>query len=198
MHKTKEEHAEHLKVVLQVLKDKQMYAKMFKCDFWLEEGGITLDPSKTTTILEWEIARSISDTRSFIGLVGESLVVGPEVVQKSTKKVKLIQEKMRMAQSRKKSYQDKRPKDLKFKEKDHLCKYVFDPSHVIELDDVQARDNLSYEVLLVRIEDRRIKQQRRKEIHLVKIVWKGTSSNDATWELESQMEALYPKMFTTR
>ncbi|RDX98495.1 hypothetical protein CR513_18567, partial [Mucuna pruriens] len=35
--KTREEHEEHLKVVLQVLRDKQLYAKLSKCDFWLEE-----------------------------------------------------------------------------------------------------------------------------------------------------------------
>ncbi|RDX88640.1 hypothetical protein CR513_29749, partial [Mucuna pruriens] len=35
--KTREEHVEHLRFVLQVLKDKQLYAKMSKCDLWLEE-----------------------------------------------------------------------------------------------------------------------------------------------------------------
>ncbi|RDY09281.1 hypothetical protein CR513_06355, partial [Mucuna pruriens] len=35
--KSREEHPEHLRVVLQVLKDKQLYAKMSECDFWLQE-----------------------------------------------------------------------------------------------------------------------------------------------------------------
>ncbi|RDX92527.1 hypothetical protein CR513_25329, partial [Mucuna pruriens] len=117
------------------------------------------------------------------------------------------------------SYHDKIHKDLKFKERDHvflkvtlwtrvdktlkfhklsppllpilanlhnvfhvsqLHKYVFYPSHLIKLDDVQVGDNLSYEVLSVRIEDLTIK----------------TSSEDATWELESHRRALYPEMFT--
>ncbi|RDX84227.1 hypothetical protein CR513_34760, partial [Mucuna pruriens] len=50
---------------------------------------------------------------------GENLVLGPDVVQQTTDKVRLIQERMRTAQSRQKSYADKRRKDLEFKEGDH-------------------------------------------------------------------------------
>jgi len=35
--KFEEEHAEHLKIVLQVLKEKKLYAKLSKCEFWLKE-----------------------------------------------------------------------------------------------------------------------------------------------------------------
>ncbi|MCI90717.1 hypothetical protein A2U01_0112011, partial [Trifolium medium] len=35
---------------------------------------------------------------------GESVVLGPEIVQQTTKKIKMIQEKMRASQSRQKSY----------------------------------------------------------------------------------------------
>ena len=51
---------------------------------------------------------------------GEALTLGPEVVQQTTEKVKLIQERMRTAQSRQKSYQDKRRKDLEFEVGDHV------------------------------------------------------------------------------
>jgi len=54
--KSEEEHAEHLRIVLQVLKEKQLFAKLSKCEFWLREvsflghviskGGIVVDPSK--------------------------------------------------------------------------------------------------------------------------------------------------------
>ena len=33
------EHAEHLKVVLQTLRDKQLFAKFSKCEFWLRDVG---------------------------------------------------------------------------------------------------------------------------------------------------------------
>ena len=68
-----------------------------------------------------------------------------------------------------------------------LHKYIHDPSHVIELDDVQVKENLTYETLPLRIEDRRTKHLRGKEIPLVKVIWGGASGDDATRELESQM-----------
>jgi len=49
----------------------------------------------------------------------ESVVLGPDIVQQTTEKVKLIQEKMKASQSRQKSYHDKRRKDLEFQEGDH-------------------------------------------------------------------------------
>ncbi|XP_027337118.1 uncharacterized protein LOC113850774 [Abrus precatorius] len=51
-----------------------------------------------------------------------------------------------------------------------LRKYVPDPSHVIDLDLAQIRENLSYDVYLVRIADHRIKQLRGKKISLVKVI----------------------------
>ena len=51
---------------------------------------------------------------------GESVVLGPDIVQQTTEKVKLIQEKMKASQSRQKSYHDKRRKDLEFQEGDHV------------------------------------------------------------------------------
>ena len=51
-----------------------------------------------------------------------------------------------------------------------LRKYVPDPSHVIQSDDVQVRDNLTVETLPVRIDDRKVKTLRGKEIPLVRVV----------------------------
>jgi len=58
--KSEEEHAEHLRVVLQVLKENKLYAKLSKCEFWLEEvsflghiisgGGIVVDPAKVEAV----------------------------------------------------------------------------------------------------------------------------------------------------
>ncbi|MCI44105.1 hypothetical protein A2U01_0065344 [Trifolium medium] len=47
---------------------------------------------------------------------GESVVLGPKIVQETTEKIKMIQEKMRATQSRQKSYYDKRKKDIEFQE----------------------------------------------------------------------------------
>ena len=52
-----------------------------------------------------------------------------------------------------------------------LRKYISDPSHVIHMDDVQVRDNLTMETMHVRIANHEMKTLRGKEIALVKVVW---------------------------
>ena len=76
-----------------------------------------------------------------------------------------------------------------------LRRYIPDPSHVIQIDDVQVRDNLTVETLPMRIEDREVKQLRGKEIALVKVAWGGPADGNITWELESQMKEAYPELF---
>jgi hypothetical protein len=61
--KNEEEHDEHLHLVLQKLRENQLYVKLNKCEFWLKEvsfldhiiseGGITVDPSKVKDVLSW-------------------------------------------------------------------------------------------------------------------------------------------------
>jgi hypothetical protein len=74
------DHEEHLRMVLQKLQDNQLYAKYSKCEFWLDEipflqriiskGGISMDPTKVTTIVGWKIPSSITEVQSFLGLAG--------------------------------------------------------------------------------------------------------------------------------
>nr|GFA86456.1 putative reverse transcriptase domain-containing protein [Tanacetum cinerariifolium] len=61
--KNKEEHGEHLKTILKLLKDEKLYAKFSKCDFWLnsvqflghviDSSGIHVDPAKIEAIKSW-------------------------------------------------------------------------------------------------------------------------------------------------
>jgi hypothetical protein len=78
--KNEEDHEEHLHVVLQKLRENQLYDKQSKCEFWLKEvsflghiiseGGISLDPSKVKDVLSWKTPQNVLDIRSFLGLVG--------------------------------------------------------------------------------------------------------------------------------
>jgi ribonuclease HI len=78
--RSEEEHEEHLRLVLQKLREHQMYAKFSKCDFWLKEvsflghiitnGGIAVDLSKVRDVLNWSLPNNVPEIRSFLGLVG--------------------------------------------------------------------------------------------------------------------------------
>ncbi|XP_024642276.1 uncharacterized protein [Medicago truncatula] len=64
-----------------------------------------------------------------------------------------------------------------------LRKYVYDPSHVIQVDDLEVRDNLIIETWSVRIEDQEVKRLRGKEIVLVKMIRFRPTSVSANWKL---------------
>ena len=58
-----------------------------------------------------------------------------------------------------------------------LRKYIQDPSHVLEVDNVQIKDNMSFEAKPVRIEDHQSKQLRGTTINMVKVVWDDISGD---------------------
>ena len=78
--KNEEEHKEHLRLVLEKLREHQLYAKFSKCEFWLKEvgflghvisgEGIAVDPIKIQSVTEWLAPTSVSEIRSFLGLAG--------------------------------------------------------------------------------------------------------------------------------
>ena len=78
--KDAQEHEQHLKIVLQTLREKKLYAKHNKCDFWLKEvsflghivssDGIRVDPKKIEAVVNWKPPRNVIEVRSFLGLAG--------------------------------------------------------------------------------------------------------------------------------
>ena len=78
--KTEEEHEQHLRLVLETLREHQLYAKFSKCEFWLKEvkflghilsaEGVSVDPKKITSILEWKTPANVKNIREFLGLAG--------------------------------------------------------------------------------------------------------------------------------
>ena len=77
---SKEEHAEHLRILLQTLREHQLYAKFIKCQFWLDRvtflghvvsaEGISVDPQKIEAIVDWKPPTNVTEVRSFLGLAG--------------------------------------------------------------------------------------------------------------------------------
>ena len=77
--KTEEEHKEHLKIVLQELRDHQLFAKFSKCDFFKDKiqylghvvtkEWISIDPEKIKAIEDW-VPKDVTDVQSFMGITG--------------------------------------------------------------------------------------------------------------------------------
>ncbi|RVW28572.1 Transposon Ty3-I Gag-Pol polyprotein [Vitis vinifera] len=78
--RSREEHEGHLSIVLQTLRDKQLYAKLKKCEFWLDRisflghvvsnDGISVDPGKVDAVANWRRPSTVTEIRSFLGLAG--------------------------------------------------------------------------------------------------------------------------------
>ena len=75
--KNKEEHEEHIKLVLHILRENHLYAKFNKCDFFQKQvhylghvisEGVQVDHDKIRYIMEWPTPKYVSDIRSFMGL----------------------------------------------------------------------------------------------------------------------------------
>jgi hypothetical protein len=75
-----EEHVDHLRIVLQRLREHQLYAKLTKCEFWIVEVlflghiinryGLAVDPKKVADILNWKAPTDVRGIKSFIGMAG--------------------------------------------------------------------------------------------------------------------------------
>ena len=78
--RTKEDHVEHLHTVLKTLADHQLYAKLKKCDFWMEKvhflghmisaEGVSVDPGKIVAVVDWPRPTNVTEVRNFLGMAG--------------------------------------------------------------------------------------------------------------------------------
>ena len=176
----------------------------------------------------------------------------PEIVQRTTDKIKFIRDKLLTAKSQQKSYADQIKKPLEFREGEHvflsisydrgkqgsktklsphflgpyqilyragpiayrlallvslsnlhdvfhvsqLKKYCLTPSHFLQDDSVQLRDDLIYVVRPAKMLDRSLKELRAgKTILLVKVLWEGLTRDEATQENEEDLQKDYPEIF---
>ena len=75
---SREEHIEHLRTILQTLREHLLFAKFKKCVFWLEQvaflghvvtkEGITVDPGNVEVVQNWPTPRNVIEVRSFLGM----------------------------------------------------------------------------------------------------------------------------------
>ncbi|XP_060974112.1 uncharacterized mitochondrial protein AtMg00860-like [Cannabis sativa] len=73
-------HEQHLRMVLQQLRDHKLYAKFKKCEFWLSQvsflghifgkGGIMVHLGKVEAVKNWPRPKTVTEVQSFLGLAG--------------------------------------------------------------------------------------------------------------------------------
>ncbi|GKE10727.1 putative reverse transcriptase domain-containing protein [Tanacetum coccineum] len=78
--KNNKEHKEHLKAILELLKNEELYVKFSKCEFWIpkvqflghviDSQGIHVDPAKIESIKDWASPKTPTEIRKFLGLAG--------------------------------------------------------------------------------------------------------------------------------
>ncbi|GJZ01695.1 putative reverse transcriptase domain-containing protein [Tanacetum coccineum] len=76
--RNKEEHANHLRIILELLKKEKLYAKFSKCDFWIrivqflghliDNQGLHVDPAKIKAVMNWASPTTPTEIRQFLGL----------------------------------------------------------------------------------------------------------------------------------
>ncbi|KAA3474331.1 Transposon Ty3-G Gag-Pol polyprotein [Gossypium australe] len=76
-----------------------------------------------------------------------------------------------------------------------LRRYRSDPSHIVPVEEIEVRPDLSFEEEPVQILDRDVKVLRRKSVLLVKVLWRNHGAEEATWEPEDAMRQQYPHLF---
>ena len=69
-----------MRIILQVFREHQLYAKFGKCEFWLPEvrflghlvsaSGVSMDPEKVEVVMSWESPKLVFEISSFLELAG--------------------------------------------------------------------------------------------------------------------------------
>ncbi|XP_052489839.1 uncharacterized protein LOC128042512 [Gossypium raimondii] len=120
-----------------------------------------------------------------------------ELVSETEEKVKLIRDRLREASDRQKSYVDLKHQEIEFfcgglcisqgfsMEKDTEVTeghYRFDPTHIVPVEEIEVRPDMTFDEEPVQNLDREVKVLRKKSIPLVKVLWRNHNSEEATWE----------------
>ncbi|GJX15082.1 putative reverse transcriptase domain-containing protein [Tanacetum coccineum] len=158
--------------------------------------------------------------------VGESQLIGPEIMQETTEKIVQIKEGLKTARSRQKSYADKRRKPLEFQVGDrvllkcvgpvayrlklpqelscvhdtfhvsNLKKCLVEPDVQVPLDETEIDENLRFVEEPIEIVERDVKKLKRRRIPLVKVRWNSRQGAEYTWEHEDQFRMKYSYLFS--
>ncbi|GJW00708.1 putative reverse transcriptase domain-containing protein [Tanacetum coccineum] len=120
--------------------------------------------------------------------VGESHLIGPELVQETTEKISQIKDRLKATRDRQKIYVDKRRKPLEFSVVGPVAYRLDLPE---ELDGVYDTFHEPVEIM-----EREFKKLKRSRIVIIKVRWNSKRGLEITWEREDQMKLKYPHLFS--
>ncbi|XP_016706950.1 uncharacterized protein [Gossypium hirsutum] len=152
--------------------------------------------------------------------LGERRILGPELITDTEDKVKLIRDRLKEALDRQKSYANLKRKEIEYSilkrvgpvayqpelppklDRIHdvfhvskLRRYRSDPSHIMSVEEIKVRLDLTIEKEPVQILERDVKVVRKKTVSLVKVLWHNHGVEEATWEPEEAIRHQYPHLF---
>ncbi|GJY85873.1 putative reverse transcriptase domain-containing protein [Tanacetum coccineum] len=218
--RNKKEHEEHLKVILELLKKEELYAKFSKCEFWIpkfdwgdkEEAAFQLIKQKLCSALILALHEGKEDflvycDASHKGLGAVLMLREKDYdLQESPKSNPLsIVVLTRCYHDMKKLYgwpkkADITPRLTKFaifipmRETDpmeRLAKFV-------PLEGLHVDDKLHFIEEPVEIIDREVKRLRQSRVLIVKVRWNSRRGPEFTWERKDQFRKKYPHLFTIK
>ncbi|GJV09996.1 putative reverse transcriptase domain-containing protein [Tanacetum coccineum] len=150
--------------------------------------------------------------------VGEGQLIGPMLVQETTKKISQIKDRLKAACDRQKSYANKRRKPLEFSVGEYVLLKVspwkgvvhfgkkgklaprsvlLDPSLTSDFGEIQVDAKLNFVEEYMEILEREFKKFKRSRISIIKVRWNSKRGPEFTWEREDQMRLKYPHLFSS-
>ncbi|XP_073360246.1 uncharacterized protein [Aegilops tauschii subsp. strangulata] len=115
--------------------------------------------------------------------VAECQFFGPDLIRDAEEKVKLIRDKLKIAQSRQKSYADAKRKEVTYELKKCHAEMMDVPLRdTVPLEAIQLESDLTYEKTPIKILETAERVTRTKTIKLCKVQWDHHTEEEATWE----------------
>ncbi|GKA18778.1 putative reverse transcriptase domain-containing protein [Tanacetum coccineum] len=149
----------------------------------------------------------------------ENRVIGLEMVQETTYKVVIINERLKAARDRQKSYIDNRRRPLEFEEGSvayqlrlpqelngihdtfhvlNLKKCLADASLHVPLEEIRVDKTLCFVEEPIEIMDSEVKKLKRSRVPVFKVYWNSKRGSEYTWEWEDFMKSKFPNLFAER
>ncbi|XP_039015563.1 uncharacterized protein LOC120145931 [Hibiscus syriacus] len=142
----------------------------------------------------------------------EDKIVGPDLIIETEEKIWFVQNQLKEASDRKRSYVNLKSKNVEFAVGDKVFfkvshwkkllrfehkekRYRSDPSHAIPLEQIDVSPDMTYSEKPVRILTRDVRELRSKKISLVKVLWRNYGVEEANWETKEDMQLQYPHLF---